>query len=278
MTVFVQPKQHSLKNLILFPNPFYMNSVFHYDLLRLTAFKKNPTVRDSIAICQLSDFTLFKFREVNYFNYCMGKIESPKMLDFVRDFYSDTMEKQHQILIDSKDEFSKSVLNQCPDYMVDQKIVVTRLLPEEPYHSFSQPEMKIKEVSEKDICEFAWLYLECFHAENRHPESVEENFLQKLRVEGVKLYFIQWNDKNVGITGLYCDEKFQFLSAGAVKANYRGMGFHKSALSWRVALCRSQNPDLSILSWAYQDSISHKNMIKLGMSLDQDILSYKYVG
>ncbi|MBC6365702.1 hypothetical protein [Algoriphagus sp. AK58] len=255
-----------------------MNTLLHYDLLRLEAFQKNHAVRNSIAISQERELTLLKFKPINYFNYCLGKIETPHMLDLVREFYSDTVEKQHQILIDSRDEVSKSILSHRLDYRIDQKIAVMSLSSDEPHHRFFHPDIQLKEVTEKEISEFAWLYLDCFDAENRHAESVEENFLHKLRVEGLKFYFVNWNDLHVGITGLYQNGDFQLLSVGAVKNTFRNLGFHKSALSWRIELCRSQNPELPIFSWAYQNSISHMNMIKSGMKLHQEILAYKYVG
>lgn len=255
-----------------------MNSLLHYDLLRLEAFQNNQAVRNSIAISREGELTLLKFGPVKYFNYCLGKIDNPKMLDLVRDFYTDTVENQHQILIDSRDEVSKSILNHCQDYQEDQKIAVMGLWPEEPHHSFFHSEIHLKQVSEIEISQFAWLYLDCFEAENRHAESVEENFLHKLRVDGLKFYFIQRNEQNVGITGLYQNAEFQLLSVGAIKYEFRNLGFHKAALSWRIDHCRNQNPDLPIFSWAYQNSISHCNMIKSGMSLFQELLVYRYVG
>lgn len=255
-----------------------MNSLLHYDLLRLEAFQNNQAVRNSIAIAQEGGLTLLKFKPVKYFNYCLGKIESPKMLDLIRDFYTDTVEKQHQILIDTEDEASKAILSHCPDYQIDQKIAVMCLPPGARYHRFVHTDIRLKQVSENEISEFAWLYLDCFEAENRHAESVEENFLHKLRVDGLKFYFIQRNEQNVGITGLYQNAEFELLSVGAIKYEFRNLGFHKAALSWRIDHCRNQNPDLPIFSWAYQNSISHCNMIKSGMSLFQELLSYKYVG
>lgn len=255
-----------------------MNTLLHYDLLRLEAFQNNQAVRNAIAISRKSELTLLKFKQVKYFNYCLGRIETPKMLDLVREFYTDTVENQHQILIDSGDEVSKSILSQCNDYRLDQRIAIMSLLPDTPYHRFYHPEVRLKLVTEEEVSDFAWLYLDCFEAENRHSQSVEENFLHKLRIDGLKFYFVQWNQHKVGITGLYQHDEFQLLSVGAIKDNFRNLGFHKSALGCRIELCRTQNPGLTIFSWAYQNSISHINMIKTGMSLHQELLTYKYVG
>jgi hypothetical protein len=239
-----------------------MNTLLQYDLLRLEAFQNNDSVRDSIAISTSGELTLLKFKPVNYFNYCIGKIESPQVLDLIRSFYSDTVEKKHQILIDAKDEFSKSIVMDCPDYRFIRKIAVMQLKPEETFRDFSHPHLQLRQVTEATIREFAWLYLQCFEAENRHKESVEENFLYKLRVDGVKFYFIQWNKTPIGISGIYQNNEVQILSVGAVKEEFRNLGFHKAALSWRIRSCRQFNPHLPIYSWAYQPSISQRNMLK----------------
>lgn len=255
-----------------------MNTLLQYDLLRLEAFQKNQTVRDSIAISKEGELTLLKFKPVNYFNYCIGKIESPQVLDLIRRFYSDTLEKQHQILIDEEDLISQSIISECSEYKFFKKIAVMRLKPEESYRKYAHPSLHIRQVTEADIREFAWLYLESFEAENRHKESVEENFLHKLRVNGVKFYFIQFNDLPVGITGIYQNNEIQLLSVGAVKKEFRNFGFHKAVLSWRIEACRQLRPDLPVYSWAYQDSISQGNMLKSGMSLAQELLVYQHVG
>lgn len=255
-----------------------MNTLLQYDLLRLEAFQNNHTVRDSIAISKEGELTLLKFKPVNYFNYCIGKIDSPQVLDLIRSFYSDTVEKQHQILIDAEDLISQSIISECRDYRFLKKIAVMRLKPEESFREFTHPSLQLRKVTQADIKEFAWLYLRCFEAENRHKESVEENFLCKLRVDGVKFYFIQWNNHPIGITGLYQNDEVQILSVCAVKDEFRNLGFHKAVLSWRIQSCRQSRPDLPIYSWAYQDSISQGNMLKSGMNLAQELLVYQHVG
>ncbi len=255
-----------------------MNTLLQYDLLRLEAFQNNHTVRESISIFKEGELTLLKFKPVNYFNYCIGKIESPKVLDLIRSFYSDTVEKQHQILIDAEDLISQSLIRDCHDYRFFRKIAVMQLKPEESFREFSHPNLHLRQVTEANIREFAWLYLQCFEAENRHKESVEDNFLYKLHVDGVKFYFIQWNEIPIGITGIYRNKEVHILSVGAVKEEFRNLGFHKAALSWRIQSCRQYRPDLPIYSWAYQDSISQGNMLKSGMNLAQELLVYQYVG
>lgn len=255
-----------------------MNTLLQYDLLRLEAFQNNHTVRDSIAISKEGELTLLKFKLVNYFNYCIGKIESPQVLDLIRSFYSDTVEKQHQILIDAEDQISHAIVRECSDYRFFKKIAVMRLKPQESFRDYTHPKLQLRQVTEANIREFAWLYLQCFEAENRHKESVEENFLYKFRVDGVKFYFIQWNNLPIGITGLYQNDEVQILSVGAVKEEFRNLGFHKAALSWRIQTCRNFRPDLPIYSWAYLHSISQENMLKSGMNLAQELLVYQHVG
>jgi len=255
-----------------------MNTLLQYDLIRLEAFQSNKAVRDSIAISKEGGLTLLKFKQVNYFNYCIGKIESPQVLDVIRSFYSDTVEKQHQILIDTTDQISQAIVKDCPDYRFFKKIAVMQLKPAESFREFTHPSLHLQQVTEANIREFAWLYLQCFEAENRHKESVEENFMCKLHVPGVKFYFIQWNDLPIGITGLYQNDEVQILSVGAVKQEFRNLGFHKAALSRRIQTCRNLRPDLPIYSWAYLHSISQENMLKSGMNLAQELLVYQHVG
>jgi hypothetical protein len=254
-----------------------MNTLLHYDLLRLEAFKKNDSVKDAIAISQFEDLTLLKFCPVNYFNYCFGKVENHQVLDLVKEFYSDTVQRQHQILIDSKDRLSQSILEQDEDYHFFKRIAIMKLSPTHPAMDFSEKEMTLVSVTSHNVGEFAWLYLRCFEAENRHAESVEENFLHKLNVPGMKFYFIQRDQQKIGITGLYQNPDFQILSVAAVLPDFRNLGFHKSALSWRIRTCKEMNSLSPIFSWAYQNSISHQNMIKVGMSPAQEIWVYQHV-
>ncbi len=252
-----------------------MNTLLQYDLLRLEAFQNNPSVRNSILISHAEDLTLLKFKPVNYFNYCIGKIKDSEILEWVRQFYADTNSNQHQILIDSGDSLSKSILDKQADYSFFKKISLMKLESIDEFQDYNFEGFSLERVTERTIQEFAWLYLECFEAENRHAESVEENFFQKLQIQGIQFYFIRWHEQKIGITGLYQHANFQILSVGAVLANFRNRGFHKAALTWRIKTCRKEAYQVPIYSWAYQDSISHKNMIKAGMTLSQELLVYR---
>ena len=254
-----------------------MNTLLHYDLLRLEAFQNNPRVRDSISISHTQDLTLLKFLPVHYFNYCFGKIESKQVLGKVKDFYADAYQGQHQILVDSQDELSKSVLKEAPEYCLYKKIGIMGLPPEVPFQYLNLENTELIPASEENVGEFAWLYLRCFEAENRHAESVEENFLQKFKTPGIQFYFIEWNKSRVGIAGLYAHADFQILSVAAVLPEFRNKGFHQSALTQRINICRERNQTSTIYSWAYQDSISQGNMIKIGMSQVQELWVYRHV-
>lgn len=254
-----------------------MNTLLHYDLLRLEAFQNNPLVRESISISHSQDLTLLKFLPVQYFNYCLGKIESKQVLLKIKDFYSDTYQRQHQILVDSKDEMSRSVLEESKDYRLYKKIGIMRLAPGNTFQELSLEMPKLIRVTEDQIGEFAWLYLKCFEAENRHAESVEENFLQKFKAKGIQFYFIQWNKCAVGIAGLYSHPDFQILSVAAVLPEFRNQGFHQSALVQRIKIARGKCDSTPIYSWAYQNSISHLNMRKFGMDQVQELLVYRHV-
>lgn len=254
-----------------------MNTLLHYDLLRLEAFQNNPSVRETISISQSPELTLLKFPPVRYFNYCYGKIESKQVLQKVQDFYSDTYQGQHQILVDAKDDLSKSILAESKEYKLFTKIEIMELPWEANYQDMNLEGIELIPATLENIREFAWLYLNCFEAENRHAESVEENFLQKFKTAGIQFYFIQWNGLPVGISGIYSNADFQILSVAAVLPAYRNRGFHQAALTQRIKLCRDKDKSAPIYSWAYQHSISQQNMKKIGMSLSQQLWVYQHV-
>jgi hypothetical protein len=254
-----------------------MNTLLHYDLIRLEAFQNNPSVRESIEISQSEDLTLLKFLPIQYFNYCYGKIDSKCVLQKVKGFYADTFQGRHQILLDSEDELSKSILAEAKEYRLFKKIAIMKLGSGDRYEDLNIEETQLVLATEENIREFAWLYLRCFEAENRHAESVEDNFLHKFQTKGIQFYFIQWNNTPIGIAGLYCSADFQILSVAAVLPEFRNNGYHQSALSQRIKMCRERMENTPIYSWAYQNSISHLNMKKLGMSLAQEIWVYQHV-
>lgn len=255
-----------------------MNTLLHYDLLRLEAFQQNPEIQNAIAINQCGELTLLKFKPINYFNYCIGKIESTQVIDYVEEFYADIHQKNHQVIIDSKDLLSLDIIKKFPKYKQRETICIMTLSPEEEPVSPQENTIQLKLVLQKDIAEFAWLYLNCFDAENRHEESVVENFRLKLKAPGLEFYFIMVDGVPVGITGLYFHPEFTVLSVGAIQEKYRFQGYHKSALSDRIKRAKTQNPEKPIYSWAYKNSISHQNMIKSGLKLSQEFLAFQHAG
>jgi len=255
-----------------------MNTLLHYDLLRLDAFQNNLSIRDHIAVEDFGELTLLKFTPINYFNYCIGKVNSLELLDYIKKFYSDIVENKHQILIDSGDYLSSEIIQKSPDYKLEGKISIMKLIPENFTGYPIIAEVELVPVTEQNIKEFAWLYLSCFEAENRHEQSVEENFRLKLNVEGLQFYFINYKNKPVGITGLYFHPNFTILSVGAILKEYRFLGIHKSALSWRIQRSEAINGSKPVFSWAYKDSISHQNMVKTGMTVSEELLIYQHAG
>lgn len=255
-----------------------MNTLLHYDLLRLEAFQNNIAVQNSIAISKTGELTLLKFKPIHYFNYCIGKVNSVEALHFIKNFYGDIAENKHQILIDSSDLLSRDILQESSEYSLSEKISIMKLIPEETSDYTICKDVKLVAVTEKNIKEFAWLYLSCFEAENRHEESVEENFRLKLKVDGLRFYFIHYKGKAIGITGLYFHPEFTILSVGAVLKDFRLLGVHKSALSWRILQSMKIQGAKPIYSWAYTDSISYQNMLKKGMAVSQELLVYQHAG
>ncbi len=255
-----------------------MNTLLQYDILRLKAFQNNLSVRNSIAINDTGELTLLKFIPINYFNYCIGKINSTEVLDYVKNFYADISENKHQILIDSKDYLSEKIIHRSSNYSLEAKISIMTLMPEDFNEHLIHPEVELIPASGQNIQEFAWLYLACFEAENKHKESVEENFRLKLTVDGLQLYFIYYNHKPIGITGLYFHPQFTILSVGAILKEYRFLGLHKSALSWRIQKSKATTGSKPIFAWAYKDSISYQNMLKIGMTVSQELFAFQHAG
>ena len=65
---------------------------------------------------------------------------------------------------------------------------------------------------------------------------------------------------------------------GAILKEYRFLGIHKSALSWRIQRSEAINGSKPVFSWAYKDSISHQNMVKTGMTVSEELLIYQHAG
>jgi len=97
-----------------------MNSLIQYDLIRLRAFQKNISIRNSISINDTGELTLLKFIPINYFNYCIGKINSKEVLEYVKNFYSDISENKHRILIDSEDFLSREIILESSNYKLKE--------------------------------------------------------------------------------------------------------------------------------------------------------------
>ncbi|MHA7130414.1 hypothetical protein [Algoriphagus namhaensis] len=253
-----------------------MNPMLQYDVARLQAFQNNHAVCQSIQVSEVDELTILKFEPVKYFNYAMGRIHTNEVLDWVQDYYRQTGVTQHQFLIDAEDLQSRSILDHSDKYQRHTKIALMKLDPAAPHLHFEQKDLGLHRVTHETIRQFAWLYLEAFEAENRHAESVEDNFEKKLEIPGLEFYFVKEQEQPVGVTGIFQRETFQILSVGAILPAFRNRGFHKAALSQRMDRCKQTAPGIPIFSWAYHGSVSHQNMIKTGMELAQEVLVYRH--
>lgn len=253
-----------------------MNPILHYDVARLHAFQKNSSISNFIQVSELENLTVLKFKPIQYFNYAMGQIQTFEILDQVAQSYLQNGIAQHEFLIDAVDVQSRSILEKSGQYSPYTKIALMKLALEDTPFDFEQKGLTLDRVTRDTIDEFAWLYLESFEAENRHSESVESNFREKLEIEGLELFFIREQETPVGVSGIFHSQSYQTLSVGAILPKFRNRGFHKMALSQRLQWCRKSATGVPVYSWAYTGSVSHQNMEKVGMSLAQEILVYRH--
>lgn len=251
-----------------------MEEFVFYDKLRLQSFMNNPQVKDVIKIVEDPNLVSLKFPYVDYFNYTQGKLESSDQINKLISFYQEA--RTFKILVDDHDDESRDLVEESGSFALKNKICKTTACKSVPYGSVTTS-ISFEPVREENVETFTSIYLRCFNAENRHPDSLETNFRLKVSMPGSDFYIIYWNHKPVGICGLYHSSDFTLLSVGGVLPAYRFLGIHKAALAFRLSKAFDISPNYKVHAWAYEGSISLSNMIKVGMLMERRYWEYEYV-
>jgi hypothetical protein len=131
-------------------------------------------------------------------------------------------------------------------------------------------------IDEGNIHEFTKVYLDSFEATDRNHVRVTRNFKQLLMINNLELYLLKNGNQNVGVNVLYSENFNYFLAGGAIIPEFRNQNYHKSGLLYRINKCLSEPNVNSIISWAYNDSISLHNMLRINMIVINEFLVYEY--
>jgi hypothetical protein len=87
-----------------------------------------------------------------------------------------------------------------------------------------------------------------------------------------------FNNREAGVGVLYQYGHDYFLAGGGVVPGLRNRAIHKASMAKRVNQSLSDPLCGNIISWAYDQSISYQNMIKLNFVALQEWNIYEYNG
>jgi hypothetical protein len=233
---------------------------------------------NKIKIQEEESYTLLSFPEVDYFNYAF-RLDDDPFLDHhiknIKDFYHQQNLKKHHVIAGSDCEKSRLILTEH-GYKHKATICKTLFLPADAEKIDINRGLKFINVNKECIAPFTDTYLKGFEASRRDVIDVSRNFNRLLDLQNVKLFLLQYKNSDVGIGVLYHQKDESLLAGGAIIPAFRNNGFHKSSLAFRTALSLQTNNCRNVVAWAYEDSISLKNMLKLKMTIQQRFNIYEY--
>ncbi|TSD65019.1 hypothetical protein FFF34_014105 [Inquilinus sp. KBS0705] len=253
-----------------------MQLIFKYDFERLMSYSVNKA--NNIKVLEAAPYTLLSFPEVGYFNYAFNHNDEPfteEQLKNIQAFYLQQDIAKHQLIVDAKHKDNGLLLTNS-GYAHKATIAKTVLLPNSFSHQQIMPGLAFVPVTQNNLAVFTRLYLNGFGAVNRNADSVLDNFGTLLNKPGISLYVLQHNLDFVGINVLYHHNDESLLAGGAIMPEFRNHGYHKSGLAFRIQQSLALNNSKKIVAWAYDDSISLQNMLKLKMTVQQKFMVYEY--
>lgn len=258
-----------------------MHIVFRYDLIRLSAYQRNLLYDNRIRIVQDDHHTLFAFPEVGYFNYAL--MNRPELLngdlsDKIPDFYRQQQTTHFKLLLRDSPFQDAGERKKPAGYELQNILQVIRYDRDQRTPESAIQGVTFRRVTHDTIRKFTEVYLLSFGAMGRDPVRVASNFIQLLAEPGLSLYFIIEKDNIAGVCLLFREGHDYFLSGGAVLPEYRFRNLHKSAIAWRIGLCREDELCGAIYSWAYDGTISLANMKKMGFITAETWRVYGYNG
>ena len=140
------------------------------------------------------------------------------------------------------------------------------------------PKVQLVPVGIDNIAVFTDLYLRGFEAEGRSISRVISNFRQLLLVQGIELFIVKYDLQPVGINVIFAKEHEYLLAGGAILPEFRNQHIHKISMAIRINSCLEDFYCSSIFSWAYDESVSLHNMLKIGMTIFEERMIYEFTG
>ena len=256
-----------------------MDLIFKYDFERLEVYSNETRNQNDIIINDQNNYISFLFPNVDYFNYSFRidnkEFEYDNIKNIIK-FYSDHNIKKHKIIIPSEFVNSKLILEQNFNYKYKNTIIKTcfPLYGTQILQHINK--LDFIRIDEDNIFDFTNVYLDSFESIIIDKEKVSRNFRELLKLNNLELFLLNNGYQNVGVNVLYSDKNNYFLAGGAILPEFRNLNYHKSGLCFRINKCLSDPNINSIISWAYKDSISLRNMLKLNMLVIKEFLVYEF--
>lgn len=234
-----------------------------YDFFRLAQYRKR---KGQIVFEHMAGFDYCRYDEVDYFNYLfltdqnMNRTRFNEVLaqyrrdnkDRIKVIFSQDLMSIHDNLID----LTQGVRNIA--------CVKKELKPEESYDSEQKVLSRVR--SAQELRYFTELYLRGFNSNNRNVLEVSENFRYLQMSDQMDLFFITYKGDIAGVCcNYYSDKQYTHLSGCAVLEAYRNVGLQKKAIRARIREGQKRKSRF-FTAWAYEGSISHSNMLKVGFS------------
>jgi hypothetical protein len=251
-----------------------MDLIFKYDIDRLTSYSQDAA--NKIKIEHENSCVMLSFPEVGYFNYAFPINNQPltaHQVTHIKDFYISQQIIKHKVVVAAGCKNSNAALHKNAAYKQVATIAKTVY---SPVSSITAPvinNLLFIKADHENIDHFTEIYLDGFEAAGSNRISASNNFKKLLTLKNLDLFLAKHHDNYVGVNVLYKTTDEVLLAGGATLPHYRNMGFHKNGLAFRIK--QSSNAK-SIVAWAYKDSISLKNMLKLKMQVQQEFNVYEY--
>lgn len=245
-----------------------MDLFVHYDIERLRRYATLPTNASRIHLVSSTAAQLLCFPEVDYFNYsvCYEPRQLSQLIQEAGAFYQQHGVTCHRLLVEETPEAAEAhALLQQKHYTWkgNQVLMHQNSLSKTVARPSSQT--WLRPVCTESLLAFTKDYLSGFDSQRTDISQVASNFRQLLSSPSISLYRVIADEQAVGVAVLYRHGSEFLLAGGAVLSQYRQKGYHKKALISRLQQCYQQNAT-AITGWAYDQSISYQNMLKLGLT------------
>ncbi|QDK79371.1 hypothetical protein EXU85_12475 [Spirosoma sp. KCTC 42546] len=245
-----------------------MDLFYQYDIERLRHYANISVNTRKISIESTASHLLLCFTDVGYFNYCVchEPANLPILVKQANVFYTHRQIEHHKLLIEEAhcQEYHYQYLVQN-GYCLKERLVAVRDTMLHYRQHACQSGIQLEPVCEATMLAFTKDYLAAFESEQPDSTLVSNNFSQLLRNQNITLFRVTDHKEAVGIAVLYRVQNDFVLAGGAILPTFRHKGYHTAALVTRLNWSNSQKAR-SIIAWAYHNSVSYRNMLKVGLT------------